>query len=96
MDKKRNGLVLVLFWVLLLLTVSLVSAEANDESAGSVGNAAAIASNLAPDTLAPQAEVFGGIVCPVGSPAPLYFSDFEANNGGWTATGPANFCAWTS
>lgn len=82
--KQKNVLLVVFLWLMALLTVSLVSAQGGSgEAEANEGDNAAAASLPAPE--------YGGFTCPVGVPAQFYFSDFEANNGGWTPTGPANF-----
>lgn len=94
--KKKYTFLAILGWVFALLTVSLVSAQGGD---GEATNPSPddIAAELAADAaaasfpIAQPAEASRGLTCPVGTPTPFYFSDFEANNGGWTATGPANF-----
>lgn len=94
--KKKYTFLAILGWVFALLTVSLVSAQGG-EGETNVPNPDDIAAELAADAAAasiPQSQpatASGGFTCQVGTPAQFYFSDFEANNGGWTATGPANF-----
>lgn len=82
--KQRNVLLVVFLWLMALLTVSLVSAQGGSGEAETHGGDDAAAASL-------PAQEYGGFTCPVGVPAQFYFSDFEANNGGWTPTGPANF-----
>ncbi|MEI2611284.1 MAG: hypothetical protein V9G20_21855 [Candidatus Promineifilaceae bacterium] len=82
--KQKNVLLAGLLWLMVLLTVSLVSAQGGSGEAEANGGDDAAASS-------PPAQEYGGLTCPVGVPTEFYFSDFETNNGGWTATGPANF-----
>jgi hypothetical protein len=82
--KQRNVLLVVFLWLMALLTVSLVSAQGGSGEAEANGGDDAAAASL-------PAQEYGGFTCPVGVPTEFYFSDFEANNGGWTPTGPANF-----
>ncbi|MCL4868895.1 MAG: hypothetical protein KJ063_08010 [Anaerolineae bacterium] len=97
--KAANKTVLIgLVWVLVLLTISLVSAqggtgEANPDDPGNV--AAELAANAAANEqpyLPPSPQ--GGFTCQVGTPTQFYFNNFEANSGGWAVTSPANFWEW--
>lgn len=54
-------------------------AELNADATGAIGPA-------------PAPSGLGGIVCPAGtSPTPIYFSDFETGDGGWTVGGAGDW-----
>ena len=82
MTRQRDIAILVATVVLSALAPA-VHAQTPAEQAELDADAAGVAGP------APQGT-FGGIVCPAGSvPTTFYFSDFEADDGGWTGTGLA-------
>jgi uncharacterized repeat protein (TIGR01451 family) len=72
-----------LFSLLILPAIS-VSAQTAAEQAELAAAAAP------PSGQSPTGSTLGGLACPIGtSPVSFYFSDFEANDGGWTGGGAA-------
>jgi hypothetical protein len=86
MKKQRLiWLSLGLMMAMALLAVSLAGAAGPGEDEEILADA-----NDNPVPIPPQTAPV--IECPAGTtPAAFYFSDLEANDGGWVASGPANF-----